>query len=220
MGPPRSGVDTPATGGDASSPDARAAQRLPSGDGHLVERSTGKRTDLHEGFLHLVRDEVQLPDGSLATREMIVHAGAVAVLALLDDGRAVLVRQHRHPVDRVLLELPAGRLEPGESTLACAQRELLEETGYVAGEWAFGLEIHNAAAYSTESIWIWVARGLKPGPQQLDAGEFVEVALHTLAELDALCATGQLPDVKTIVGLHLWQRWQAGARHLQWQSAP
>ena len=192
-------------------------------DAHLTETPTGQRTELHHGFLHLVRDEVQLPDGSLATREMIVHAGAVAVLALLDEGpdagKAVLVRQHRHPVGRVLLELPAGRLEPGESTLACAQRELLEETGYVAREWAFGLEIHNAAAYSTESIWIWLARGLQPGPQQLDSGEFVEVVLHTDAELDALCAAGQLPDVKTLVGLHLWQRWLAGARTLHWQAA-
>lgn len=196
---------------------------MAAADDHLTERPTGQRTEIHQGFLHLVRDEVQLPDGQFATREMIVHAGAVAVLALLDDGpdagKAVLVRQHRHPVGRVLLELPAGRLEPGESTLACAQRELLEETGFVASEWAFGLEIHNAAAYSTESIWIWLARGLKPGPQRLDAGEFVEVVLHTEAELDALCAAGQLPDVKTIVGLHLWQRWRAGARTLHWQAA-
>jgi ADP-ribose pyrophosphatase len=185
---------------------------------HLTERATGKSTVLHSGFLHLVRDEVQLPDGQLATREYIQHAGAVAVLAVKDDGRVVLVRQHRYPLGRVLLELPAGRLEPGETTLACAQRELLEETGYLASEWAFGLEIHNAAAYSSESIWIWLARGLKPGPQQLDVGEFVEVVEHTEAELDALCASGGLPDVKTIVGLHLLQRWRGGARSLQWHS--
>lgn len=188
-------------------------------DAHLTERATGHSTVLHSGFLHLVRDEVQLPDGQLATREYIQHGGAVAVLAALDDGRLVLVRQHRYPLGRVLLELPAGKLDPGETTLACAQRELLEETGYVAAEWAFGLEIHNAAAYSSESIWIWVARGLTPGPQKLDAGEFVEVVLHTPAELDALCAAGQLPDVKTIVGLHLWQRLAAGARELHWQAA-
>ncbi len=187
-------------------------------DQHLIERKTGNSSDVHQGFLHLVKEEVQLPDGRLATREFIRHAGAVAVVALLDDARLVLVRQHRHPVGRVLLELPAGRLESGENTLACAQRELLEETGYIASEWAFGLEIHNAAAYSTESIWIWLARGLTAGAQKLDRDEFVEVALHSEEELDVLCAAGQLPDVKTIVGLHLLQRWRAGKRELRWQA--
>lgn len=200
----------------AADDDARDA---PAVDAHLTERATGRSSVLHSGFLHLVRDEVQLPDGQLATREYIQHGGAVAVVAVLEDKRLVLVRQHRYPLGRVLLELPAGRLEPGETTLACAQRELLEETGYVAAEWAFGLEIHNAAAYSSESIWIWVARGLTPGAQKLDAGEFVEVVRHTEAELDALCAAGQLPDVKTIAGLHLWQRFLAGARELHWQAA-
>ncbi len=192
---------------------------MAAADAHLTETATGKSEVLHDGFLHLVRDEVRLPDGHLASREYIQHGGAVAVVALLDDGRLVLVRQHRYPLGRVLLELPAGKLDPGETTLACAQRELLEETGYVASEWAFGLEIHNAAAYSSESIWIWLARGLKPGRQQLDAGEFVEVVLRSEAELDSLCASGQLPDVKTVVGLHLLQRWRAGARELHWQPA-
>ena len=186
-------------------------------DRHLREHATGRRLELCRGYLNVFQDEVRLPDGSLATREFIEHAGAVAVLPLLDDGRVVLVRQFRYPVGRVLLELPAGRLEAGEDTLACAQRELAEETGFVASEWAFGGEIHNAAAYSTESIWLWFARGLVAGPQRLDAGEFVEVVQHSEAELDALQAQGGLPDVKTVIGLHVLQRWRAGARHLVWQ---
>lgn len=201
---------------------ASAPAEQPGATPHLTETPTGRSELLHEGFLRLVRDEVELPDGRLATREYIQHQGAVAVLALLDEGpnpRLALVRQHRHPVGRVLLELPAGRLEEGETTLACAQRELLEETGYLAAEWAFGIEIHNASAYSSESIWIWLARGLQPGRQRLDADEFVEVALHTAEELDRICADGGLPDVKTVVGLHLLQRWLAGARKLQWQQA-
>ena len=204
----------------ASPPPAAVNPPGDARDAHLLERATGRRTELSRGFMHLLRDEVLLPDGSLATREYIQHAGAVAVLPLLDDGRVVMVRQFRYPVGRVLLELPAGRLEAGESTLLCAQRELAEETGYVAAEWAFAGEIHNAAAYSTESIWLWFARGLTPGPQRLDAGEFVELALHTEAELDALQAAGNLPDVKTIIGLHLLQRWRAGGRTLAWQPAP
>ena len=188
-------------------------------DAHLREQFTGNRTELHDGFLHLVRDEVLLPDGGLATREFILHSGAVAVIPLLDDGRVVMVRQFRYPLGKVLLELPAGRLNAGEDPLLCGQRELAEETGFVAREWAFGGAIHNAAAYANETIWLWFARSLVAGPQRLDAGEFVEVVTHTDIELDALHAAGQLPDVKTVVGLHMLLRWRAGARRLEWQTA-
>jgi ADP-ribose pyrophosphatase len=193
-------------------------------DPRLFERRTGG-TVLHGGgWLELRRDEVTLPDGTAATREYIAHPGAVAVLPLLDDGsqgepRVVLVRQYRYPVGHVLLELPAGKRDPGETTLACAMRELLEETGYTAAEWAYAGEIHNAAAYSTESIWLWFARGLRPGPQRLDVGEFVEVVTCTEPELDALAAGSGLPDVKTRIGLHWLQRWRAGAWPLRWQAA-
>jgi ADP-ribose pyrophosphatase len=141
----------------------------------------------------------------------------VAVVPLLDDGRIVLVRQYRYPIGRTIVEFPAGKRDAGESTLACARRELAEETGYSAREWAYACEIHNAAAYSSESIWIWFARGLVPGPQRLDAGEFVEVTTLTEAELDALAAGNGLPDVKTRIGLHWLQRWRAGAWGLHWQ---
>jgi ADP-ribose pyrophosphatase len=103
--------------------------------------------------------------------------------------------------------------------LHCAQRELVEETGYIAREWAYGGEIHNAAAYSSESIWIWFARGLQSGPARPDAGEFVETVLHTVQELEALADGDGLPDVKTQVGLHWLLRWQAGRRPLAWQGA-
>jgi ADP-ribose pyrophosphatase len=185
---------------------------------HLKEHHTGGETLVQGGFLEVRRDTVRLPDGASATREYIAHPGAVAVVPLLDDGRLVLVRQHRYPINTLLLEFPAGKLDRGEDTLACAMRELAEETGYSASEWAFGCEIHNAAAYSTESIWIWFARGLQPGAQQLDAGEFVQVETHSEAELDALAAANQLPDVKTRVALHQLQRWRAGAWPLQWQG--
>ena len=189
-------------------------------DEHLVERRIGGQTLLKGNFLHVRRDDVALPDGSQATREYVVHPGAVAVIPVLDDGRIVLVRQHRYPVGKVLLELPAGKLDAGESTLACAQRELLEETGYAAREWAYAGEIHNAAAYSTESIWLYFARGLVPGAQQLDSGEFVEVVKFSVDELDAIAAAGGLPDVKTLIGLQWLQRWRAGAWPLDWRPVP
>jgi len=189
-------------------------------DEHLRERFAGQREILSVGWLELRRDSVHLPDGGMATREYIQHPGAVAVLPLLDDGRVVLVRQFRYPVAKVLLELPAGKRETGEDLLHCAARELAEETGYRATEWAYAGEIHNAAAYATESIWLYFARGLVPGPQRLDEGEFVEVVVHSEAELDAMQAAGELPDVKTVIGLHLLQRWRAGARTLDWRAAP
>ena len=189
-----------------------------SADAHLVEHRTGGTTLVKGGFLELRRDDVRLPDGNAATREYIQHPGAVAIVPVLDDGRLVLVRQHRYPVGKVLLEWPAGKLEPGEDQLVCAQRELLEETGYSAREWAFGGEIHNAAAYSTESIWIWFARGLVAGAAQPDQGEFVETALHTEAELEALDLQQQLLDVKTLVGLRWLQQVRNGARVMQWQT--
>jgi len=188
-------------------------------DAHLFEHRIGGTTLLRGGFLEVRRDDVQLPDGRPATREYILHPGAVAVVPILDDGRLVLVRQYRYPVAKVLIEWPAGKRDDGESTLACAMRELREETGYTAREWAYGGEIHNAAAYSSESIWIWFARGLTPGPQQLDSGEFVEMVTLSEAELDAIAARDGLPDVKTLIGLQWLQRWRAGTRALTWCSA-
>ncbi|RVU45249.1 NUDIX domain-containing protein [Rubrivivax rivuli] len=192
-------------------------------DEHLIERSTGESAVLHRGWLELRKDVVQLPDGSRATREYLRHGGAVAVVPLLDDEpgaetRLVLVRQYRYPLQKVLLEFPAGKLESGEDTLTCAMRELQEETGYVAREWAYGGEIHNAAAYSTESIWIWFARGLQPGPPRPDAGEFVETVTLPLAALEALSDRGELPDVKTQIGLFWLLRARAGKMSLPWRS--
>ncbi len=196
-----------------------ATEAQPDADTHLRERLLEPHTILSGGFLEVRRDVVALPDGKQATREYVAHSGAVAVVPILDDGRLVLVRQHRFPVNRILLEIPAGKLEAGEATLACAMRELAEETGYTATEWAYGGEIINAAAYSTESIWIWFARGLVPGATRLDEGEFVETVLRSEAEMRALELAGELPDVKTLIGLHWLQAWRAGQRALPFMSA-
>ena len=195
------------------------AEPTPAADEHLVERRVDSTTLLSGGFLEVRRDTVRLPDGSSATREYIQHAGAVAVIPILDDGRLVLVRQHRYPVAKVLLEWPAGKRDANETTLACGMRELLEETGYAASEWACAGEIHNAAAYSSESIWLWFARGLKAGPARPDHGEFVETVTLSLHELQALDAAGGLSDVKTLVGLHWLLQCQAGRRPWVWRSA-
>ena len=117
-------------------------------DAHLVERLVRSESVYDGHFLKVRRDQVKLPDGQLAWREHIVHPGAVMIVPLTDDGQLVVERQHRYPLDHVLLEFPAGKLDPDETTLACAKRELLEETGYTAREWAYAGRLHNAQIIS------------------------------------------------------------------------
>jgi ADP-ribose pyrophosphatase len=187
-------------------------------DSHLIERTVATQEVLRGSFLRVQRDTVALPDGGQATREYIRHPGAVMVVPLLDDGRLVMERQWRHPLQRVLLEFPAGKLDAGEPPQVCGQRELLEETGYTARQWAHAGWMHNACAYSDEGIDVWFARGLTAGPARLDAGEFVETVLVGEAELDALAGRGELTDAKTLVGLLWLQRWRSGAWPLEWQD--
>ena len=189
-------------------------------DAHLIEVTESTEQLLRGRFLDVRRDTVRLPDGALATREYVVHPGAVMVVPLLDDGRVIVERQWRCPLQRVLLEFPAGKIDAGEAPARCAVRELREETGYAAAEWARACVIHNAAAYSTEGIEIWFARGLRPGAQQLDAGEHLEVLAMSAEELDALAARGELTDAKTLIGLQWLQRWREGRWTLDWQPAP
>lgn len=188
-------------------------------DPHLVERFLEREVRLSGGFLTVVRDRVGLPDGGEATREFILHPGAVAVVPILDDGRLVMIRQYRHPVGRVLLEWPAGKIDPGEPVLACAVRELREETGYAAREWARAGVFHNACAYSDEGIEIWFARGLTRGATQLDAGEFIEVIELDEADVAQRVQRGEVTDMKTALGLLWLQRWRTGAWPLAWQAA-
>ncbi len=189
----------------------------PGVDEHLVERRI-RSTSVYDGkFLHVRHDEVRLPNGHTATRDYVVHPGAVMIVPITDDGRLVIERQHRYPLDAVLLEFPAGKLDPHETTLHCAQRELLEETGYRAREWAFAGRMHNAPAYSTEFIEVWFARGLVAGDQQLDEGEYVEVVLMDEAAVFDLAARGELTDAKSMVGLLRLQQWRTGAWSPSWQ---
>jgi ADP-ribose pyrophosphatase len=187
-------------------------------DGHLVERTVQSEEILDGRFLHAWRDTVRMPDGGQATREYIVHPGAVMIVAQLDDGRWVLERQYRYPVDAVMIEFPAGKLDPGESSLACARRELLEETGYSARQWARAGVLHPVISYSTEFIDIWFARGLTAGERQLDAGEFLDVFSASSEELLAWSRDGRITDAKTLTGLLWLQNLLSGAWSLDWQD--
>jgi ADP-ribose pyrophosphatase len=169
-------------------------------DSHLKETRIDGGVAYPGDFLQVERDRIALPNGHEATREYIRHPGAVVVLPLLDDGRVLLERQFRYPLHRVFIEFPAGKIDPGEEWLACAKRELQEETGYTATDWQWVCTIHNAIAYSDEHLELYVARGLVSGPAKLDEEEFLETMTATLPEMLDMVRTGQITDVKTIIG--------------------
>jgi ADP-ribose pyrophosphatase len=194
-------------------------QSLPSGDDHLRETRVSSRQVYRGHFLEVYQDQVALPDGGQAGREYMLHPGAVMVIPVLDDGRLVLERQYRYPLERSMIEFPAGKLEPGEAGILCGVRELFEETGYSAQEWAFAGELNNAIAYSSERIEIWFARGLQAGVRHLDAGEFLDVFTATEDELAEWVRMGRVTDAKTMVGLLWLQRWRSGGWPLTWRSA-
>jgi len=185
-------------------------------DAHLREETIESTTVYKGHFLELRRDRVSLPNGREAAREYVVHPGAVMVVAILPDGRLVLERQYRYPVRQTMIEFPAGKLDAGEGGLACAQRELWEETGYKAKQWAKAGIMHPVIGYANEIIEIWFAQDLTLGERHLDDGEFLDVFPASLEELEDWMRDGQLTDVKTIVGMMWLQKWRAGLWPLDW----
>ncbi|RGE41153.1 NUDIX hydrolase [Comamonas testosteroni] len=189
-----------------------------SSDAHLMEHRI-KSEVVHQGsFLQLRLDTVRLPHGGEATREYVVHPGAVVVIGLLDDSKVLLERQFRYPVGQVMTEFPAGKLDAGETPLFCAQRELLEETGYRAREWAYAGPLHLAIGYSTEVIHVFFARGLTAGERHLDADEFLDVCSMTPEQLLDGVRTGQVTDAKTLSCCVWLQNVQSGAWQLEWKA--
>lgn len=175
-----------------------------------------KETPLHSvvayagDFIRVLKDEARMPDGSTSQREHIVHPGAVAVLALLDNGNLLLERQFRYGPQREFIELPAGKIDPGEDILACAKRELLEETGFVAKEWKHVTTAWPCIGYSNERLEYFLARGLTHEGSQLDHGEFLEVFELPFTEAIEWVRQGKIDDSKTIVGLFWLEKILAG----------
>lgn len=173
-----------------------------SHDSHLVESEISSETVFKGALLEVRKDRVLLPDGKESLREYIVHPGAVVVLAFLDNGNLLFERQFRYPLRRVFLELPAGKIDPGEPALDTARRELLEETGYVASDWEYLGVMHPCIGYSDERIEIFTARGLHlAGARQLDHNEFLEVVEFDPAAAKAAVWSGQITDAKTVTAL-------------------
>jgi len=192
-------------------------------DRHLVEEKLSSEELVKGHFLHAYRDIVKLPNGATTSREYIVHPGAVMIVPLLEDAeggiKVVLERQFRYPVGQVMIEFPAGKVDSGEDLQLCAQRELLEETGYTASQWSHAGVLHPVISYSTEFIDIWFARGMTPGERQLDHGEFLDVFTATPTELLQWCRDGLITDGKTLTAALWLQNVLSGAWLLNWHPA-
>ena len=181
-------------------------------DASLAETRIDGEAVFDGKLLHVRRDRVRLPDGGEATREYVVHPGAVLIVPRLDDGRYVLERQYRYPLQRVFIEFPAGKIDAGEAPLATAQRELVEEAGYTALQWRRLGIIHPVISYSTEVIEMWVADRLTHVGRKLDPGEFIDiVTLSHDAMLRALDG-GEITDAKTVAALLMLDRERNRAR--------
>ncbi|MCR4305238.1 MAG: NUDIX hydrolase [Gallionella sp.] len=166
---------------------------------------------MYEGnFIQVRKDSVRLPDGGVSSREYITHPGAVAVLAMLDNGNLVMERQFRYAPRREFIELPAGKIDHGEEILLTAQRELLEETGYVANEWIHLATAWPCIGYADERMEYFLARGLTNQGRNLDHGEFLEVFELSLPEAIEWIRLGKINESKTIVGLFWLEKYLSG----------
>jgi len=157
---------------------------------------------LYEGPIFKLRqDTITLPNGKEAVRDIIEHNGATAIIAVADDGRLVLVRQFRYGAGCDMLEIPAGKLDPGEDPEECALRELAEETGYRAARIRKVMDLCMIPAWSTERVGLYLAEGLVKGETQLDDEEFVEVELYSVKELLGMIDSGEISDSKTVLAV-------------------
>jgi ADP-ribose pyrophosphatase len=201
-------ADHSASPTEGSSSDPPASADHPEVLARLGERTINSSLVYQGLFLKLRRDAARLPDGSVHEREWVVHPGASAVVALDDQERVLIERQFRYPMGRVYLEIPAGKIDAGETPLQTMRRELVEETGYQAAQWAPLTQIHPAIGFSNEIIHLFLARDLTrvDAGASPDHGELIEIEWVPLGWLVDELRAGRLPDVKTQIGvMHLQQ---------------
>ncbi len=175
----------------------------------LTEHTLDSRDEYQGRLLHVKKDRVRLPDGNESTREFIIHPGAAVILPIFDNGDILLERQHRYPLHRDFLELPAGKFDLDESELACAQRELQEETGYLAREWRELPTFYPCIGYSNERLVYFLAQGLEFSGENMDEDEFLEILRVPFAEAMAMVGDGRINEAKTVMGLLWFERFGA-----------
>jgi ADP-ribose pyrophosphatase len=169
-----------------------------------LKESTVSSEKVYNGtFLDVRKDIVNLPDGNTSTREWINHPGAACVIPIMADGKIALIKQYRYPVQSIMIELPAGKLDIGEKPEVCANRELEEEIGYVANKLTFVTKIHPAIGFANEEMWIFLAEKLVISQKNTDHDEFVELMPTSIEDAIHMVWNGTITDVKTIIGI-LW----------------
>lgn len=152
-------------------------------------------------IINLRVDEVSLPDGKTTNREVVEHAGAVAVVPVNEKGELLLVRQYRYAVGKTLLEIPAGKLNPGEDYASCAGRELTEETGYKAGNLKYLISFYTTPGFTNEQIHLFLATDLTLIKQNLDEDEFIDVETVSLKQALGMVLSGEIYDAKSVAGI-------------------
>lgn len=163
----------------------------------LTEKKISSKEVYHGKILRVKVDEVTLPNGKIALREVVEHPGSVAVLALDENNCVPMVQQFRYTMGRIMLEVPAGKIDPGEEPLQAAKRELKEEVGAEAEEWiSLGHMVAAPGCYN-EVIYLYLAKGLSFGECQPDEDEFLDMARMPLEELVEKCVAGEIADAKT-----------------------
>lgn len=169
----------------------------------LTEHTLDSHDEYQGRLLHVKKDRVRLPDGKESVREYIVHPGAAVILPMFENGDILLERQHRYPLHRDFLELPAGKFDPNEDELICAQRELQEETGYLAREWRTLPTFYPCIGYSDERLVYFLARDLEFSGEKRDEDEFLEILRVPFSVALAMVGDGRIDEAKTVMGL-LW----------------
>ncbi|WP_059103559.1 NUDIX domain-containing protein [Shouchella shacheensis] len=164
---------------------------------HLIEKTLARKTLYKGKMIDVYLEDVELPNGKQSKREIIRHPGAVAVVALTSEGKLVLVEQYRKALEKAIIEIPAGKLEPGEEPKKTAGRELEEETGYLASQLDFIASFYTSPGFADELVYIYEAKGLKAGRVSLDEDEFVDLLEVTLEEAEQLVAEERIHDAKT-----------------------
>lgn len=176
---------------------------------HLIEKQLNSETIYEGKVITLTVQTVELPNGKEAKREVVLHPGAVTVLAITEDDKILLVNQFRKAPNRLLIETPAGKLEPGEDPLTSAKRELEEETGFQAGAWKHITSFYTSPGFADELIHCYVATDLVQAEQKLDEDEFLDVLRVTADEAQRMIADGQIADAKTVALVYWWLRERA-----------